>query len=242
MAERSDRQFQGYKKRLDPVREAVAAQRPLLATSLGFSAVMSILGLTTSFYMLSVYDRVLSSRSVDTPLLLTVIATVAIAAFSVLESLRMRLLVRIGMRVAEGLSTRVLRAMVATSSQRGGDLARTGLRDLETIRNFIGSPGFAALLDAPFVVIYLFVLLMISPVFLAVVIVGGAVLALIAVANQRATDPLFVRSLSLAGGAQGFAEGGLLNSDVLEGMGMSNAFVDRWRRQWLQSLAAGLKA
>jgi len=229
-------------QQVDPVREAIASQKPLLASAFGFSAVMSILGLTTSFYMLLVYDRVLTSRSTETLLLLTVIAAAGIIVFSALDSLRLRLLWRVGMRVAEDLSPRVLRAMVATASQTGGTAARTGMRDLETIRNFVGSSAFASLLDAPFVLIYLLVLLMISPIFLGIVVLGGMLLAFIAIANQRATDPLLVRSLSLSAHAQAFAEDGLQNSDVLEGMGMSNAFVGRWRMQWLQSLALGTTA
>src|ERR1700744_420480 len=99
----------------DPVRAVLSANKPLFASGFGFSAAMSILALTTSFYMLQVYDRVLSSRSVDTLLLLTVIAVVAIGVFGALDSLRLRLLMRIGMRVAERLSPRVLRAMVSTT-------------------------------------------------------------------------------------------------------------------------------
>src|ERR1700759_2263957 len=83
----------------DPVRAALLANRPLFIAAFGFSAAMSVLALTTSFYMLQVYDRVLASRSEDTLLLLTVIAVVAIAVFSGLDSLRQRLLARIGMRV-----------------------------------------------------------------------------------------------------------------------------------------------
>lgn len=231
-----------FGRKLDPVRAAIAANRPLFISAFGFSAAMSILALTTSFYMLEVYDRVLTSRSIDTLLLLTVIATIAIAVFGALDSLRGRLLQRIGMKVAEELSPKVLRAMVATTSQNSGAVARSGMRDIEAIRNFIASPGFAALLDAPFVVFYLIVLALIHPLFLAIVIVGGGVLVAIAVANQRLTDPLLMRSLSQSSLAHEFAEDGLHNADVLEGMGMSQAFVQRWRKHWLQSLTAGTLA
>ncbi|HEX4301865.1 MAG TPA: ATP-binding cassette domain-containing protein, partial [Rhizomicrobium sp.] len=220
----------------DPVRAALAANRPLFIAAFGFSAAMSVLALTTSFYMLQVYDRVLTSRSEDTLLLLTIIAVVAIAVFSALDSLRLRLLMRIGMRVAEQLSPRVLRAMVATTSQNGGNAARTGVRDVETLRNFIGSAGFGAMLDAPFIFFYMLVLWLIDPVFLIIVIVGGAILVVIAVANQRATNPLLVRSLGESSRAYQFADDGLRNADVLEGMGMSNAFITRWRKQWIESL------
>jgi PrtD family type I secretion system ABC transporter len=232
----------GRSDQLDPVREALRSEKPLFASAFGFSAVISVLALTTSLYMLQVYDRVLASRSVDTLLLLTIIATAAILVFSALESLRLRLLVRIGMRVAERLSTRVLRAMVASTSQSSATTMHSGVRDVETIRNFIGSNGFAALMDAPFIIVYLVVLLLLSPVFLLIVLAGGAILVALAFANQRITNPKLVRSMTLSSRANEFAEDGLRNSDVLEGMGMSNSFVARWRGQWLDSLKVGTEA
>jgi ATP-binding cassette, subfamily C, bacterial EexD len=226
----------------DPVRAALRTQKPLFASAFAFSAAINVLALTTSIYMLQVYDRVLASRSVDTLLLLTVIATGAILVFSGLESLRLRLLVRIGMRVAEQLSPKVLRAMVAATSQNSGAALHTGVRDTETVRNFIGSNGFAALLDGPFILVYLLVLLILSPVFVLIVLAGGGILVMLALANQRTTNPSLVRSMTLQARANEFAEDGLRNSDVLEGMGMSSSFVARWRSQWLESLAVGTEA
>ncbi|HWD29002.1 MAG TPA: type I secretion system permease/ATPase [Rhizomicrobium sp.] len=226
----------------DPVRLAIAASRPLVVSAFLFSAVMSILALTTSFYMLQVYDRVLSSRSNETLILLTVIAAVALAVFAVLDSLRSRLLARIGMRVADRLSAQVLRAMIATSSQNSGHTMRSGLRDVETIRGFLGSPGFGALLDAPFIVVYFVVLFLLSPWFVLVVLVGGALLVGIALLNQRLTNPTLTRAIQLGARAQTFADDGLRNADVLEGMGMSQIFTERWRKSWLESLAMGTEA
>lgn len=239
---RLDRSFSNRFGDPDPVRAAFRSQKAMFASAFGFSAVISVLALTSSIYMLQVYDRVLASRSTETLLLLTIIASVAILILSTLESLRLRLLFRIGMRIADYLSPKVLRAMVATTSQSSGAVANTAMRDTETIRNFVGSAGFASLLDAPFIVVYLLVLLLLSPVFVVLVLGGGAVLVLIALANQKATNPDLIRSLTKAARANEFAEDGVRNSDVLEGMGISNAFVTRWRRQWIDSLAVGTEA
>ncbi len=226
----------------DPVRAAMIANRPLFIAAFGFSAAMSVLALTTSFYMLQVYDRVLSSRSEDTLLLLTVIAVVAIGVFSALDSLRLRLLARIGMRVGDALSATVLRAMVAGTSQSGGTMIRTGLRDVETVRNFIGSPALGALMDAPFVVVYLVVLTLLSPLFLAIVLVGAAILIFIAWLNQRTTHTDLTHAIGLASKTHLYAEDGLRNADVLEGMGMSATFVASWRRKWIEAQRASSSA
>src|SRR3954468_14128139 len=127
-----------------PVGRSLAANKSLFWVAFAFTAAMSLLSLTVSFYMLEVYDRVLNSRSLETLLLLTVIAVAGVAVFGALDSFRLRLLIRTGMRVADTLAPRVLRASVALYS-RGADTGpRQGLRDVETIKNFIGSPATAA--------------------------------------------------------------------------------------------------
>ena len=85
--------------RPDPVKEAFIDNGRLIASVFGFSAAMSLLTLTTSFYMLEVYDRVLTSRSQETMILLTLIAVGALMIMGLLDSLRLRILMRIGMRI-----------------------------------------------------------------------------------------------------------------------------------------------
>ena len=224
----------------DPVREALTANKGLFGVVFLFSAAMSVLALTVSLYMLQVYDRVLSSSSEETLLLLTIIAFVALAVFGILDSLRLRLLIRTGMRFGESLGARVLRAMVTTTSL--GSSQRQGLRDIDTIRNFVGSAAFAILLDAPFLFVFLIVLWMLDPAYFLVVLVGGAILVGIAVADQYLTAQKLAKSITASLKAHTFAEDGLRNADVLEGMGMSHPFVARWRRQWLEGLRYSLEA
>jgi PrtD family type I secretion system ABC transporter len=226
----------------DPVKEAFVANGRLLTSILGFSAAMSVLTLTTSFYMLEVFDRVLTSRSQETLILLTLIAVGALAIMGVLDSLRLRILMRIGMRIGDALAARVLRAMVAINSQNGGMNVRSGLRDIETIRNFVASQSFATLIDMPFAAILLIALYFLHPYYLLIVLGGGAILVAIAIINNRVTGRITAESIGRTMRAHNFAEDGLRNSDVLEGMGMSATFTERWRKQWIESLRVGARA
>ena len=222
--------------------QALAANKRLLGMAFAFTAAMAMLSLTVSFYMLQVYDRVLTSRSIETLILLTVIAFAAISVFGALDSLRLRLLVRIGMRVGDNLGARVLRASVALSSRGVDNSPRQGLRDVDTVRNFIGSPATGAIMDAPFLIFFLIVLFLLHWIYFVIVLVGGAILVSIAVADQIHTGKLTTQSIGTAMKAQSFAEDGLRNADVLEGLGMSSTFVGRWRAQWLKSLQQSLNA
>jgi PrtD family type I secretion system ABC transporter len=223
------------------VREALTANKGLFGVAFAFSAAMSVLALTVSLYMLQVYDRVLSSRSEETLLLLTIIAFIALSVFGILDSLRLRLLIRTGMRFGESLGGRVLRAMVASSALQAGS-QRQGLRDIDTIRNFVGSAAFAILLDAPFLFLFLIVLWMLHPIYFVIVLVGGGLLVGIALLDQYLTAQKLGKSITASLKSHTFAEDGLRNADVLEGMGMSHQFVNRWRTQWLESLKYSLEA
>ncbi|HXI99689.1 MAG TPA: type I secretion system permease/ATPase [Micropepsaceae bacterium] len=228
--------------RPDPVREAFAANARLLSSIFGFSAAMSLLTLTTSFYMLEVYDRVLTSRSQETLILLTAIAVGALAIMGMLDSLRLRILTRIGMRIGDALAARTLRAMVAVNSQTGSMSARSGLRDIDTIRNFVGSQSFATLIDMPFAIVLMVVLYFLHPFYLLIVLGGGAILVGLTVLNNRVSGRITADSIGQSMRAHNFAEDGLRNADVLEGMGMSSTFVDRWRRQWVGAMRTNSRA
>ena len=226
----------GSPSRPRPLYDALLANRRLLLMAFAFSAAMSILALTTSFYMLQVYDRVLTSRSPETLALLTLIALGGILVFGWLDSLRQRLTQRIAMRTADALGKKVLRAMVAASSQTGGNMSRNGLRDLETVKNFLGSPAVNTVMDAPFMIVFFIVLAALHWVLLAIVVLGGAILIGLALLGQRMTNATLVQSIEQQARTHNFAEDGLRNSDVLEGMGMSHTFVERWHAQWINSV------
>jgi PrtD family type I secretion system ABC transporter len=224
------------------LRAALRANKPLFVAAFGFSCVMSVLALTVSFYMLQIYDRVLSSRSGETLFLLTIMAAVGVAVFAALDTLRARLLARIGYRVAESIGAEVLRAMVSTSALGGGPAARSGLRDVETLRGFIASPSFAALIDSPFLILFLVFLYWLHPAFFLLVVLGGALLVALALASEVLTGQRTTQALSTLAQAHGFVEDGLRNADALEGMGMSHAFVTRWHRTWVRSASLAVDA
>jgi len=226
----------------DPLLSAVAASTGLFGYALLFSTAMAVLTLTTSLYMLEVYDRVLTSRSEETLLLLTLIAIAAIMVFAALDSLRSCLFVRAGMQTTAKVAPRVLRAMLAISSRSGGLAPRQGLRDLETIRSFIASPTLGQLCDSPFLLFYLAVLLYLHWIYFFIVCFGGVLLAAIAAVDQALTSRLLTRSINLSIKAHAFAEDGVKNADVVEGIGMSTTFVERWFGVWVDSLNAALIA
>src|SRR5215813_7980542 len=97
-----------------------------------FSGLINLLMLTSSLFMLEVYDRVLPSRSAPTLIGLSILATILLIFQALLEVTRGRLLVRIGSQLERRLSPRVYDALVRMPSKPGSD-GQQPVRDLDTI-------------------------------------------------------------------------------------------------------------
>ena len=107
----------------------------------GFSAILNILALTGSMFMMEVYDRVLPSRSVPTLVGLLALALILYVFQGLMDALRGRLLVRIGLRLDQEMSDRVYATVMRLPIQapkRGESIQP--LRDLDTVRSLSVRP------------------------------------------------------------------------------------------------------
>ena len=74
------------------------------------SLFINILALTSPIYMVQLYDRVLSSLQVETLILLTLMASAALAVYGALEALRGAILNRMGIWVESTVGVPVIHA------------------------------------------------------------------------------------------------------------------------------------
>ena len=94
----------------DTIRSGLQACRGGLLIACAFSLALNLLMLTVPLYMLSIYDRVLGSRSEETLLMLSIVAIGAIAAAGVLDGVRQMILNRTGALLETALGGQVLQA------------------------------------------------------------------------------------------------------------------------------------
>src|SRR3954452_18989376 len=143
------------------------------------SGLVNVLYLTGSFFMLEVYDRVIPSRSVPTLVGLMVLALVLYGFQGALETLRSRILARVGAALDEALSARVfdlvVRAPLKGATPGDGLLP---LRDLDALRGFLSGSGPGAFFDLPWMPIYLVICFLFHPLIGIAAVIGAAVLAL----------------------------------------------------------------
>lgn len=198
-----------------------------------FSFFINLLTLTSSIYMMQVYDRVLGSRSGPTLLYLTLFAGACLATLAALEVVRSRLLVRLGTRFDAQLSGLVF--MRTLTAGRSGQ----GLRDLDQLRTFLTGPHILSLLDAPWMPIYIGLVYLLHPWLGHVALVGGVLLFLLALWNERDTrEPIGEAGKQMAASTQ-FAEVSARNAEAIRAMGMLPGLTALWRKR--HDLGIGLQ-
>ena len=194
-----------------------------------FSAGINLLMLASPLYMIQVFDRVLSSGSVDTLLYLTVIIAVAFAILGMLEALRQRVFGRLGGWLEDRVGPALIGATVSRRLRGSGPPAGQAQRDLQTLRTFFGGQGIQPLFDGPWMPFFLIVVWLLHP-WIGMLATGCAVILLIlAILNEVATRRTQQRSAVASATAHREADAASRNADVVHALGLLPVMVRRWR-------------
>ena len=207
-----------------------------------FSAFINLLMLTPTFYMLQVYDRVVSSRSIETLIMITLIALLFFAVMGLLEFVRSRLLVRIGSQIDQRLNDRIFGALFSLGIKSAGQANAQALDDLTGIRQFLtGAPMFA-FFDAPWVPLYLALLFLFHPVYGYFAVVSAVIVTCLAVINEWVTKKDLALANTEAIQSRNLVAANLRNAEVIHAMGMLPALRRRWLTKHLTFLSAQSRA
>ena len=213
----------------------------LLWSVLLFSLFVNALMLTGPVFMLQVYDRVLSSRSEATLAALLGLVAFLYLMMGVLDHARTRITSRIGARFQEDLDGRVFSAALRRQTRRPGDpVAQTAQRDLESIQRLLAAPVFLALFDLPWTVLFIAAIFLFHPLLGLVATVGGAILVVATIANQRATAAPGMRMQGASLAADRLADQLRDEADAVHSLGMRRGGFARWQTRRRMALREGL--
>ena len=195
-----------------------------------FSLFINFLLLVPALYMLQMYDRVLTSRSESTLVLLTLLVIGLMIALGALDWVRSQILIRIGARLDMSLNERLFTALFDLNLRRPGSSAQP-IQDLTQLRQFLTGTGLSAFFDLPWIPIYLLALFLFHPLF-GLLAFGGALIALgLTLANEFSTQKLLEMANTEAIAANQYVSGNLRNVEVLEAMGMLGVVRQRWLKR-----------
>ncbi|MDP3377241.1 MAG: type I secretion system permease/ATPase [Brevundimonas sp.] len=206
----------------EPLAEAIKACRPHLVWAAIFSALVNLLYLTPTIYMLQVYDRVVPTGGLQTLLLVSAIAVFALATLALLDWLRTRLLVRAGLRLDRLLVGRLLGRVVDLQVQSPGSQV---LREFDHVRTAVSGQGVLSLFDAPWTPIYIGCCFLLHPALGALTLVGAIVLLILAVLNERDSRPRLNQAMKDSQTAYAAQENMAGQSEVVRALGMRQAGI-----------------
>ena len=208
--------------------QALAAFKRTFYTVGVFSAIINVLALTPSIYMLQVYDRVLASRNEVTLLMLTLVMLGAYLFMAGLELVRSFVLVRVGARFDMQLNQRVYTAAFEQNLKTAGGNAGQALSDLTNLRQFLTGNALFAFFDAPWFPVYLVVIFFFNTGLGFFALGGTAVLVILALVNEAITKKPLAEANAMAIAAGTLATNNLRNAEVIESMGMLPNLMGRW--------------
>src|SRR5579872_1760238 len=181
-------------RRLNEVQKALAACRGAFGIIMLFGLAINLLTLSSPLYMMQVFDHVLSSRSGDTLMMLTLITAFAIAVLCLLEALRGQVMVRVGNWLDDRLGPCVFGSALRTALTRDATQSAQSLRDLGAVRGFLSGPSMPPLMDLPWSPIFILALFTLHPVLGLIGVGGGAALFVLAVLNEFVTKAPLARA------------------------------------------------
>lgn len=193
------------------------------------SSVYNVLLLSGSFFMLLTYDDVLPSRSVPSLVSLLAMVTVAYGFQAALDVIRGRIMVHVGSLFMRAISDRVLDVVSRYELGRGAMPNGTQIvRDVESVRSCLSGPGPLAVLDLPWIAIYLLILGVFHWALGLLALFGVLVLVTLMVLNSRMTAPLALETMRTGARRQSLADATLRNAETLKALGMAGARRGEW--------------
>lgn len=217
--------------------KGLAKARSRLVIVAVFSLCANLLILSLPIYLFQLSDRVYTSRSIDTLVMLSAVVVAAVAAHVFLDMMRRLILTRIAVETEARLGAPVLSA-AAKASQSGVSREFQTLGDLQQLRGFITGPVILMMLDAPVAPFYLVAVFLIHPQLGAIVAATGVALIMLALLNQKLTAVPFAQANTYATRANLAADAMARNSQVINAMGMIPEGVQIWGRETAESLKA----
>lgn len=208
----------------EPLADALRACRTHFVWGAVFSALVNLLYLTPTLYMMQVYDRVVPTGGMTTLVLVSVVAVFALASLAALDWLRGRLMLRAGLRLDRMLSGKVLSRVMDLQAKAPNTQA---LREFDNVRGVIGGQGMLALFDAPWTPLYLICCFLLHPAIGVLTLVGGVILFILAWLNERDTRPRLNRAIQSQNHAYAAQEGVASQSEVVRALGMRRSSVAR---------------
>ena len=192
-----------------------------------FTFFTNLLLFTAPLFSLQVFDRILSTRSLDTLYFLFIIALVALTALFILDVIRNLAMIHIGAVLERGLSSILFKAPFIKTDRT--EKLDAGLNDLTKCRNFISGSSVISLIDAPWAPLFIMMIYFLHPLLGACALIGALSLFIIALLNNKLMSGNLMSANDHQKSASLHARQVMEHSLVVQSMGMLENTLTKWQ-------------
>lgn len=193
------------------------------------SAIVNLIYIVPALYMFQIYDSVLTSRSFETLLGLTLIVIFFYILNSFLNWSRSQSLLYVSREIDNRLIPRIFPGLIGSVIKTGSTASSQIYADVATLRQFLTGTPIFAFFDFPFFFIYLGVIFLIHPVLGLFAAFSGIVAFLLAIYSEKVTRQGIQEANKAYQKAQNFLNTNLRNAEVIEAMGMHRQVFAKWK-------------
>ena len=206
-----------------------------------FGVSINLLLLVLPFYSIEVFDRVISSGSVETLVGLTIIAVAALVFSAAFDTLRSRLLSRFAVKFEQHLAPIVLESTIVDAAGRG-DSRMQDLARLRELRTFLSSTTVVALLDAPFLPAFVLILFFLHPWYGVIALIGAAILLIMGIVSRWIARAEIAQAYQAAQKTQATLDGIVRHSGLVRAMGWTRGAIREFMELNDQALSPVVRA
>ncbi len=195
------------------------------------SLVINVLAFAVPIHMLQVYDRVLSSGHLETLGVITGAVFVALIFQGVMDSFRSRLLFGLAQEFEKTWRHSIFSLLLKDASWKRQFNSISPWAMLQNVKQYIASPWMGAMLDLPWVPLYLLVIYWFHPIMGLTALLGAILMVVIAYANHHRTNDLTVDMLNQSQRARESMDLSFRQAEAIHGLGMQQQALQAWIKQ-----------
>jgi ATP-binding cassette, subfamily C, bacterial LapB len=212
---------------------AIGAQRFVYRDVLWAAALVNLFAIAFPIFSMNVYDRVVPNQAVETLWALAAGIVLVLCADLWLRNLRSRFVdeasARIDVQLSSRLMERVLGMQLANRPESVGSFA-SNLRGFEQVRDFIASSTVTALIDLPFAVLFVVVMVWLSPWLALPVVATFGIIIMLGWVLQHRLHELSETTYRAAAQRNATLIESLTGIETIKAQGAEGAIQAKWER------------
>ena len=203
--------------------------KPFLVVAGLFSVVVNLLMLVSPLYMLQVYDRILTSGSMETLILISILAVFLLMTMVVADAARRKVLALAADFLQKQYGRKIFNASMVEPSAT--ITLHRDLGNLTAVQGFFSNGLILPFFDLPFTPMFIFIMFLVHPLIGWIGVVGAIILLCIAVYSDFKTRNNVKITQGAETSAQNFASGLARQQSAIVSMGMADVVYQKWAAQ-----------